>query len=336
MSETDALSAQVAELNQRVSGLSRSMEEVQRLMRDVLTVDKANNQVTVQAANYLCKAVGEILGETRYLFVSQNVQNGITVNRPEDASRYNELLALMWPQSVSGFPQVRLGNGGDGGYVLLQDFDSLESVYSLGICDDVSFDLDIVRHAPGVTAIWQFDDSVDRPPVENPKFRFARKRINTVSDLGVLSPNSLLKIDIEGSEWDFFLSCSDEELNRFKQITCEFHDFFMFRSEAWYARARAVFEKLHRTHQAIHLHGNNIAPPLWTGDRFAPAVWEATFVRRTDYVFVPNQESLPGRLDAPCSILFPEVKVELSGPTKTPGKVSSLEPLQGERFKIDL
>jgi hypothetical protein len=35
----------------------------------------------------------------------------------------------------------------------------------------------------------------------------------------------LLKIDIEGAEYDLLLNSSDSELLKFKQITVEFHDF---------------------------------------------------------------------------------------------------------------
>lgn len=333
----DDLMAKLQELNGKVDALTQSMGQIQGVLKDVLTVDKMNNQITVQSANYLCKAIGEMLGVSRYMLVSANVQNGVTVTRPEEVRRFNDLMGLIWPQSATGFPKVRLGDRGDGGYVLLQDFDSIETVYSLGICDNVSFDVDMVRHAPNVQAIWQYDDSVDRPPVENPKFRFTRKRINGVADLGQLAPNSLLKIDIEGSEWNFFMSCTDEDLNHFRQISCEFHDFSFFRDENWYARAWAVLEKLHRTHQSIHLHGNNIVPPVWTGDRFSPSVLEVTMARRMDYAFVPSQEGVPSQMDCPCSIHFPEVKVELSGTGLKPGpNVLPFSPSQSERFKIDL
>jgi FkbM family methyltransferase len=35
----------------------------------------------------------------------------------------------------------------------------------------------------------------------------------------------LLKMDVEGAEWDVLLNCSDETLNKIKQLTVEFHDF---------------------------------------------------------------------------------------------------------------
>jgi FkbM family methyltransferase len=35
----------------------------------------------------------------------------------------------------------------------------------------------------------------------------------------------LLKMDVEGAEWDVLLKCSEEALNKIKQLTVEFHDF---------------------------------------------------------------------------------------------------------------
>lgn len=309
----DDLTVKLQELNGKVDALTQTMAEIRTTLREVLTVDKMNNQLTAQSANYLCKAVGEMLGVSRYMLVSENVNNGVAESKAEDVRRFNELISLIWPKSVSGFPKIRLGNGGDGGYVLVQDFDSIETVYSLGICDDVSFDLDITRHGQNVRDVWQYDDSVDRPPVAHEKFHFQRKRINTVADLGAITPNSLLKIDIEGSEWDFFLSCGMEELGKFRQIACEFHDFSLFRTEGWYARARSVLEKLNWSHQAVHIHGNNIVPPVWTGDRYFPSVLEVTYVRRADYSFSPSAEAFPGQYDCPSSILFPEIKLNRQG-----------------------
>lgn len=332
------LGAKIGELSAKMEAMGQSMEQIQRLLRDVLTVNQMTNQLTAQSGGYLCKVVSEILGASRYLIASANVQNGVAITNPEEGKRFNALIGLIWPQAAVGFPKVRLGDRGDSGYVLLQDFDSVETVYSLGICDNVSFDVDILRHAPNVQRIWQYDDSVDRPPVADPKFNFTRKRINTIADLGTLAPNSILKIDIEGSEWDFFMSCTDADLNQFRQISCEFHDFYLSRYEGWHARAKAVLEKLHRTHQSIHLHGNNIAPPFWTGDRFSPPVLEVTMARRSDYIFAPSPESFPGKYDYACSMFYPEVKVELSGGMTRAGEATKSEDsaLPPDRFKMGL
>ena len=40
-----------------------------------------------------------------------------------------------------------------------------------------------------------------------------------------IDANDLLKVDIEGAEWDLFDSLSDEDFAKIGQITVEFHDF---------------------------------------------------------------------------------------------------------------
>lgn len=292
--------------------LTRSVAELQEALKVILSVEKANNSLIVQSAGYLCTATGEMLGASRYMHATANVQNGLASRNPDDALRFDELLKLVQPCSVMGISKVRVGRRCDGGYVLLNDFDAIETVYSLGIADDVSFDLDMLHQGRNIQRVMQYDFSVAKPPVENPRFHFEQKRITNVKDLGELAPNSLLKIDIEGSEWDFFNSCTEADLMNFRQISVEFHDLVNFRGQRWYEKIHAVLKKLALTHQLIHIHGNNIAMPVWTGERFFPSVLEATYVRRSDYQFEACSESLPGELDNPCSLYFPEIKIDFA------------------------
>jgi hypothetical protein len=106
-------------------------------------------------------------------------------------------------------------------------------------------------------------------------------------------------MDIEGDEWAILDQLNEENLLQFKQIICEFHGFGEAMSEAWRQRAHRVLEKLHRTHQVIHLHGNNFAPMFIIGFVPLPDVLEVSFVRRSDYSFAPSTEVFPTELDAP-------------------------------------
>src|SRR5262249_60117777 len=69
--------------------------------------------------------------------------------------------------------------------------------------------------------------------------------------------NLLLKMDIEGDEWDILDSLDPRQLLRFKQLVIEFHWMEKFVDEAWRRRALGALAKLRSEHTSIHVHGNN-------------------------------------------------------------------------------
>ena len=61
----------------------------------------------------------------------------------------------------------------------------------------------------------------------------------------------------------------------------------------------AALTKLSRTHQAIHLHGNNNTPIQTIENVAFPGVVEVSFVARSLYEFEPCTEVFPTDLDRP-------------------------------------
>jgi hypothetical protein len=93
----------------------------------------------------------------------------------------------------------------------------------------------------------------------------------------------LLKIDIEGSEWDVLQNIDIEELNRFRQIVGEFHNLHGIDDKEHYLKIMSVFNKLSGTHELINLHPNN-----WGGDKVisgvpVPDIIELTYLRKDIY-----------------------------------------------------
>ncbi|MCW8930335.1 MAG: hypothetical protein OQL19_08875, partial [Gammaproteobacteria bacterium] len=101
--------------------------------------------------------------------------------------------------------KVRIGKMNDGGYVVPNDLDGIDKVVSLGIGTDVSFDKNL---ADSGAQIYQYDHTVDNPPVEHDSFNFHKQKVVAVGDdegsslidiceeHGVLETNNaLLKFD---------------------------------------------------------------------------------------------------------------------------------------------
>ena len=144
------------------------------------------------------------------------------------------MLRLLEPRAAVGCQKVRLGNVGDGGYVSLDDFRPGDVAFSLGINDDISWDEDAADRG---LIIHQFDHTVNDPAPHDPRMIFQKKMIardtgtetQNLSDLirtwdrGETRPNLVLKMDIEGSEWDVWESTPLSALSRFSQILCEVH-----------------------------------------------------------------------------------------------------------------
>ncbi len=204
---------------------------------------------------------------------------------------------------------MRLGGPNDGGYVCLNDFDEIVAALSLGTGADVSWDADIADRGK---MVYQYDHTVEGPPISNVNFRFNRLKIDSGADGegehidSILARNALTrpssviaKIDIEHDEWAVFAGASRVTLDVFAQIICEFHGFDQITDAEWFNRAFAVLDKLSEKFSVIHVHANNHAPLLAIGNLLFPEVLEVTFANRKRYTFVDTDELFPGPHDAP-------------------------------------
>ncbi len=68
----------------------------------------------------------------------------------------------------------RLGRDFDGGYVILDGFE-YGKLYSYGVADDVSFELDFVEHHPVLVQLYDF--SIDELPALHPMFKFYKEGV---------------------------------------------------------------------------------------------------------------------------------------------------------------
>jgi uncharacterized protein YoxC len=228
---------------------------------------------------------------------------------PEAGERVRSILALLSPVAVPDVAKVRLGRDQDGGYVMLDDFAGIATALSLGIADDISWDLDIA--ARGVRVL-QFDPTVSAPPQAHRLLHFEPLLVAADDCVGKISLSSivltragapdaplLLKMDIEGSEWEVFDATDGMMLSRFKQIVCEFHTLDRLGEEEFGNRAEAVFKKLAATHFVYHVHGNNCANFASVGNIVVPQSLEVSFALRSAYRTARNTEVFPTSLDHP-------------------------------------
>ncbi len=229
-----------------------------------------------------------------------------------------QLAAMFSPERVVGHTKFRAGSETDGGYVMLDDFASIELALSFGVDINADWDLDVAgRGIP----VRQFDHSVPQSPVDDPQISFYKKMITPNLDdeehasipgifkeAGIRQDASvILKIDIESAEWDVLDACSPQDLARFSQILIEFHDFDRATDPYWLMRATRVLKKMTSLFGVYHVHANNWSPMAVIGNVYFPGTLEISFANRGRYAFEPTDELFPTRLDAPNNPLRPDL-----------------------------
>ena len=174
---------------------------------------------------------------------------------------------LLRPKGVLGKNKLRIGVNSDGGYILLNDFENIKIAYSFGIGNEISFEKEL---ADKNIDVFMFDHTLEALPFTNPKFHWNKIGItykkgennNTKTLNEILEGNGhtkekdmILKLDIEGCEWNILNEMNPDVLIQFKYIVIEFHF-----EDVSASKYQEVFKKLNQTHQIFHLHCNNCCP----------------------------------------------------------------------------
>lgn len=228
------------------------------------------------------------------------------------------LLNLIRPWQMISDSKLRIGSDGDGGYVMPASSRRSNTVLSIGIGNEVSFDDELA--ALGARVI-QFDHTIEASPSRHPNVEFHRKGWGAHDGGGFVSLRSMvdlidwtaarhpiLKFDTEGAEWSCLGEAASEDLARFEVLTGEFHDFQHLTDRGYHDRVSSVFEKLGRTHRVIHLHANNAGGLLMMGGVPFPRLLELTWMHKSSATFHGHSsEPIPGPLDRPNVPQLPDI-----------------------------
>ena len=231
-------------------------------------------------------------------------------DRLSSQQRVLTTLRKLRPQAADGYQKVRIGTFGDGGYVMLNDFEGVEAAYSLGIKDDVAWDRDVA--ARGID-IYQYDHTIDALPEQNDRFHWSKIGIakepggnldtlpNLIKSNGhAESSDLILKCDIEGHEWDMLCGMTAEQLGQFRQIVIETHNWAELPTIEFGGLVERAISNLTVYHRLVHVHANNHAAYAIAGGIPIPAVLELTFVHAARYAMRDSDEIFPTSLDVPC------------------------------------
>jgi hypothetical protein len=186
--------------------------------------------------------------------------------RASDPQLRQRLFALVQPVALKNCTLERFGESHDGGYLLCANLlDGAKGAYSYGISGydkwgcDVSTRLRVTLHqydcfdtsrpaCPGGNTIFHAECVGDTARTEDGRLFDTME--NQFAKNGDAAKRLVVKMDIEGAEWDTLLHASDATLETIDQLAIEFH----FMNEE---RFVSVFQRLHQFFYVAHLHFNN-------------------------------------------------------------------------------
>jgi hypothetical protein len=149
------------------------------------------------------------------------------------------------------FEKIRIGNNKDGGYVLPKKcVDESDLCVSFGLGDNITYEenlLNINKKVIGYDII-----------IESPQ-EWARKiKLDTYEEFLNIpevqqSNKIILKIDTEGSEWNFFETINIQHFE--EKVSCFAFELHLHMNPN--NTPLSVIEKMLKTHYVAHVHGNN-------------------------------------------------------------------------------
>lgn len=240
-----------------------------------------------------------------------------------------DALARLTPYEIDR-RKVRIGPNRDGGYVYADGITPQHNVLSFGVGYTCEFENEL--GAMGNT-VHMFDPTIDAPNGMHPNCTFHKKGVAAHSsadrvyysiadalDLAGFRRDrpTILKMDVEGAEFEALGFSTQETLARFEQISVEIHWLTHLGDQGYRAGFVNMLDALNRQFTLFHVHANNCActtvlstyhqtslGPM--GALTIAEVLELSFIRN-DLIGPrqPNATYYPSEIDFPNSMHWPD------------------------------
>ena len=236
-------------------------------------------------------------------------KKGYSIGKIADEQETLDCISLFKPRGT-GHELIRIGGTGDGGYLIPNDLNGIDSCFSPGVFNIADFEEMLASQYQIRSFLADF--SVDNPPSSNSMFDFEKKYIGSniapnymgldewvKRKVGDGSDKDLiLQMDIDGGEFDVLIHASVETLRRFRIMAIEFHDMEMLFDKNALPLISSIMRKIRSVFSVAHIHANNCCGAIRIGDIEVPKMFEVTFLR-SDRVMPgsKNPISLPHPLD---------------------------------------
>ena len=255
---------------------------------------------------------------------------GARVARRVQAERNADVRARLYaeiqPVNVTNCELARFGEGHDGGYPLCANLlGNVRTGYSYGISGYDGWGCDVSRQLH--VAVHQYDCfDVREPSCPGGRTVFHAECVGTKQSVedgrpfdsisGQFSRNGdadrrvVMKIDVEGAEWDAFLFAPDAVLQQIDQLDVEFHHV----EDPKYV---AAVQRLKRFFYVAHVHYNNFSCDAALRP-FPSWAFEVLFVnKRIGVTDGTPARPAPAGIDAPNNASAPDCQAPRSSPVRS-------------------
>jgi len=251
----------------------------------------------------------------------RTIPHGYRQKTEQGARSVLETLALLVPWDLPDHGKALFGAAGDGDYVLVDMCRPSQVILSFGIGPSVNFDLVMAERGH---KIIMFDHTIEQLPAEHENFTWVKTGLAAAPGAGPklatlaehlagveLGPDRpILKIDIEGDEWEVFAALPPELLGQFEQVTFEAHALDRLVEPEFSALVQAALRNLNAQFTLCHVHANNFGGVSILADSIpVPYALELSYVR-TDLVRrAASRTFYPTLIDRPNFDVLPEVNL---------------------------
>jgi hypothetical protein len=192
--------------------------------------------------------------------------------------------------------KVRYGPREDAGYVVIDGvFSSSMPLITFGVGDNIDFEIEVgEKHKSSVICYDQepqghfcrqypvFCSSPigsEHKLTEQVTYKKLHASKENISQILPKEGEYVLKMDIEGAEWDVIRNIPEEAMPRMVMLVVEYHLGQKYRETGSIDELEDVFVKLNKSHKLVHVHGNNYEPFYINGTRL-PSVLECCYVSK--------------------------------------------------------
>lgn len=207
-------------------------------------------------------------------------------NNHKEALLLTDACPSFWPELLDvkqDYPTIRYGPGQDGGYVI--PFIDFNHVVTIGVGRCVVFERGYANTHPGVS-FSLYDHTVQQIPGILPDATLHITGLGRGPNLLPLNdilaqnqkPNTLLKIDCEGGEWEGEFHEAD-----FRDVSAIVIELHWLSRLSQYPKYEKALRSLLDNFVCVHLHPNNFGDEFYLNGVALPDVLETTFLRKDLY-----------------------------------------------------
>lgn len=225
-----------------------------------------------------------------------------------DDSQIEKVINYFKP-TATNHKLIRIGEKNDGGYLIPDILKEIKYCFSAGVGHTNEFETDLNKYK---IKSFLADYSIDKSIRNLHEFDFLKKFITSFDDEISKNINSwifekiskkeldktILKLDVEGSEYEILSSLDERILQELKIIIIEFHGLEMIGDENTNKILISILRKISKYFYVVHIHPNNCCGTHYISKFKVPSVLEVTYINKKNADRKDGLCTIPNQLDS--------------------------------------